>query len=150
MTFTQSVQTVFRKYAEFTGRASRSEFWWFVLFSAIGHAALNAFNVFTPQGTLYLGASMSGVFGIITFLPSLAVTVRRLRDAGHGWADLFWILLPIVGLIVLVVHLCDPSRTDIVVTPQPSAPADASARPAPGSTGQHRAAPTGTDQHRPA
>lgn len=126
MTFTQSIQTVFRKYAEFTGRASRPEYWWFVLFSVIGHAALNSFNLFTPQGTLYLGASLSGVFGIIIFLPSLAVTVRRLRDAGHSWADLFWILLPVVGLIVLIVHLCDPSRADIVAAPRSSASADAS------------------------
>ncbi|TXN31486.1 DUF805 domain-containing protein [Lacisediminihabitans profunda] len=134
MTFAQSIQTVFRKYAEFTGRASRSEFWWFVLFSALGHAALNAFNLFTPQGTLYVGASLSGVFGIVILIPSLAVTVRRLRDAGHGWADLFWILLPLVGLIILIVHLCDPSLSDVAVTPQPGTPADASARPAPGST----------------
>jgi uncharacterized membrane protein YhaH (DUF805 family) len=135
VTFTQSIQTVFRKYAEFTGRASRPEFWWFVLFTTIGHAALNSLNLFTPQGTLYIGASLSGVFGIIVFVPSLAVTVRRLRDAGHGWADLFWILLPLVGLIVLIVHLCDPTRTDVVAAPQPSAPAEA--RPAPTSTEQH-------------
>lgn len=127
MTFAQSIQTVFRKYAEFTGRATRPEFWWFVLFGAIGHAALNAFNLFTTQGTVYLGASLSGVFGIIIFLPSLAVTVRRLRDAGRSWAELFWILLPIAGIIVLIVHLCNPSRTDLPPTPQPNTPADAGA-----------------------
>jgi uncharacterized membrane protein YhaH (DUF805 family) len=128
MTFTQSIQTVFRKYAEFTGRATRPEFWWFVLFSAICNAALNSFNLFTTQGgTYYAGASLSGVFSIIVFVPSLAVTIRRLRDAGRGWAELFWLLLPIAGLIVLIVHLCDPSRPEAAPAQPPSPPADATA-----------------------
>jgi uncharacterized membrane protein YhaH (DUF805 family) len=49
------------------------------------------------------------VWSIAVLLPSLAVTVRRLRDAGRSWTQLFWLLLPIAGLIILIVRLCEPS-----------------------------------------
>ncbi len=123
MNMFQAVRAVLRKYADFTGTASRSEFWWFALFSAIGHLVLNALNIVTAQGTVYLGASLSGAFGLAIFIPTLAVAVRRLRDAGRSWAELFWLLLPIAGLIVLIVHLADPSRqpvaVPVVVSPSP-------------------------------
>ncbi len=122
MTFQESIVTVFRKYADFTGRAGRAEFWWWVLFTTIVSAALNAFNVFTPDGTVYVGSSISGVWSLVVLLPTLAVAVRRLRDAGRQWTELFWLLLPIVGAIVLIVHLCDPSKHDALVGPvQPAA-----------------------------
>ena len=116
----QSVQSVLRKYADFTTRAARPEFWWFVLFAGIAHLALNSLNIFTDHGTVYLGASLSGAFGFATVVPALAVTVRRLRDAGRSWVELFWLLLPIAGLIVLIVHLSEPSRPQ---TANPSTPA---------------------------
>jgi uncharacterized membrane protein YhaH (DUF805 family) len=109
MSFSDAITAGFRNYAQFSGRAVRSEFWWWVLFTTLVNAALNALNVATPQGSLLLGSSLSGVWSIAVLIPSLAVTVRRLRDAGRGWPELFWILLPIVGLIILIVHLCDPS-----------------------------------------
>lgn len=110
MGFGDAIATVFRKYAEFTGRATRPEFWWFALFSFLVSAALNAFNVVTPEGVVALGSSLSGVWAIAVLVPSLAVSVRRLRDAGRSWAELFWILLPIAGIIVLIVRFCEPSR----------------------------------------
>ncbi|MBU1586855.1 MAG: DUF805 domain-containing protein [Actinobacteria bacterium] len=130
MTFFESIKTVFRKYAEFGGRASRSEFWWFALFSALVSMALSALNIRTGgaygfdygdgtygfgamrdlmSNTILLGSSLSGLWSIAVLLPSLAVTVRRLRDAGRRWTELFWVLLPIAGIIVLIVHLCDRS-----------------------------------------
>lgn len=98
LTFGQSIQTVFRKYAEFSGRASRSEFWWFTLFSALVSAGLSA---------IFGGLSVAWFFAVI--VPSLAVGVRRLRDAGLSWAWLFFLLLPFVGLIVLAVLLAQPA-----------------------------------------
>jgi uncharacterized membrane protein YhaH (DUF805 family) len=127
MELLDSVRTVFRKYATFFGAASRPEFWWFVLFTAVAHLALNSLNIFTAHGTVYLGASLSGMFGVIAFVPTLAVTVRRLRDAGHRWTNLFWLLLPIVGLIILIVRLAERSRPepDLTLTPTPVVPAHA-------------------------
>ena len=132
MTFFESIKTVFRKYAEFGGRASRPEFWWFALFSTIVSTALNALNVRTggpgfyedglwTGSTIFVGSSLAGLWSLAVLLPSLAVTVRRLRDAGRRWTELFWLLLPIVGAIILIVHLCDPSTPEVAVTPAPSA-----------------------------
>ncbi|MCU1597132.1 MAG: hypothetical protein JWQ47_871 [Glaciihabitans sp.] len=122
MNMLQSVRAVLRKYAEFTGTAVRLEFWWFALFSVIAHLALNSLNIFTDQGMVYLGVSLSGAFGLVVLVPTLAVTVRRLRDAGRSWAELFWLLLPIAGLIVLIIHLADPPRQPAAVSPQVAAP----------------------------
>lgn len=110
MSFGRSIATAFRKYADFTGTAKRPEFWWFILFTALVQLALGSLNVYTAQGTIYAGSGLSGPFSVGVLLPTLAVAVRRLRDAGRGWPELFWLLLPIAGLIVLIVHLCDPSR----------------------------------------
>lgn len=122
MNMLQSVRAVLRKYADFTGTAVRPEFWWFALFSVIAHLAMNSLNIFTDQGTVYLGASLSSAFGLVVLVPTLAVTVRRLRDAGRSWAELFWLLLPIAGLIVLIIHLADPTRQLAAVSPQAVAP----------------------------
>lgn len=110
MSFGDAITTVFRKYADFTGRAGRPEFWWFALFSTIVSTALGAFNLVTPEGTIAVGSSLASVWSVAVLVPTLAVAVRRLRDAGHRWTQLFWILLPIAGLIVLIVRWCDPSR----------------------------------------
>ncbi|HEX7834769.1 MAG TPA: DUF805 domain-containing protein [Pseudolysinimonas sp.] len=112
MSFGDAITTVFRKYAEFTGRASRSEFWWFVLFSTLVNAALGTLNFATPDGVVVVsvGSSLAGLWSVAVLLPTLAVSVRRLRDAGQQWTELFWILLPIAGLIVLIVRFCEPSR----------------------------------------
>jgi uncharacterized membrane protein YhaH (DUF805 family) len=110
MSFGDAIVTVFRKYAEFTGRATRAEFWWFALFSTIVSSALGALNLATPEGVIAVGSSLAGVWSIGVLVPSLAVAVRRLRDAGRAWTDLFWILLPLAGLIVLIVYWCEPSK----------------------------------------
>jgi uncharacterized membrane protein YhaH (DUF805 family) len=152
MSFFDAIKTVFRKYAEFEGRASRSEFWWFALFSALVSSALS--TLFVPSfggGRFDDGAftmpmvggypNLAGVWGIVVLLPSLAVTVRRLRDAGHRWTEIFWILLPIAGAIVLIVRLVDPS----VPAAAPVAPA-ATAAPAaaPAKTTAAKATPKAT------
>ncbi|MEP6481222.1 MAG: DUF805 domain-containing protein [Rhodoglobus sp.] len=120
MTFFDSIKTVFRKFAEFEGRASRPEFWWFTLFSFLVNAALgaltppssnpNMFEFSTYRAGFTGFASLAGVWSIVVLLPSLAVAVRRLRDAGYRWTELFWLLLPIVGAIILIVRLAEPSN----------------------------------------
>lgn len=101
MTFGQAITQVFRKYAEFSGRASRPEFWWFFAFSLIVSSAL---------GSIFQGLSAAWFFAVL--LPSFAVSVRRLRDAGLAWQWLFFLLLPIVGFIVVLVLLAQPSRVE--------------------------------------
>ncbi len=95
MTFVESVKICFRKYAEFRGRASRSEYWWFSLF------LLLLYVVAAVLGNRILIAASLG-----TILPAISVFVRRLHDVGRsGWW--YWIyLVPLVGTIVLLVWCC--------------------------------------------
>lgn len=117
MTFGTAIQTVFRKYAMFEGRAGRAEFWWWILFIALVSAALAILTrMFTPIGASpYVGrasqpgADLSGLWALAVLLPTLAVTVRRLRDAGYGWPHVFWVLVPVAGLVVLAVLASQPT-----------------------------------------
>lgn len=88
------------KYADFTGRAPRPEFWWFVL-------AVVILRIITVIVDGILGMHLWGAYGPLTLLvslallvPSLAVTARRLHDTGRtGW----WILLPVVAACAMIV-----------------------------------------------
>ncbi len=101
MGFGAAVRSGFSKYATFSGRARRSEFWWFYLFSillVLAGTALDA--VLGTTGVFY------GVTILAVFIPNLAVGVRRLHDIDKsGWAYLLY-LIPLVGLILLIVFNC--------------------------------------------
>jgi uncharacterized membrane protein YhaH (DUF805 family) len=91
MTFVESIKTCFNKYAEFDGRASRSELWWWVLFVVLASAA-----------TSIVGPVVSGLFSVGVFLPNIAVAARRLHDTDRsGWLQLV-VLIPLIGLILMV------------------------------------------------
>jgi DNA-binding CsgD family transcriptional regulator len=97
MTFYESIRVCFAKYAEFNGRASRPEFWWFTLFVTLVSAAL-----------AYLSEDLMNIFMIAMLLPQLAVGTRRLRDSGKNpWWQLF-LLVPIAGLITLAILWAQP------------------------------------------
>lgn len=97
MTFTESLKTCFSKYADFNGRASRSEFWWFVLFVLAG-AVVTSFI----HETLYL------LFALAVLLPSIAVAARRLHDTNRsGWLQLVG-FIPLIGLILLYFYAQEP------------------------------------------
>ncbi len=100
MTFTQAVRSVLSKYATFSGRAPRSEYWWFYLFTILVSVATSIVDA-------VLGAAFDNEIGIVStiaslalLLPSLAVTARRLHDTGRtGW----WMLFPVVAIFATVV-----------------------------------------------
>jgi uncharacterized membrane protein YhaH (DUF805 family) len=99
MEFGESIKTCFSKYATFKGLASKSEFWWWTLFSLIGTICLSIVN-----------EKLSLAFTIATFLPYIAVTTRRLHDVGKsGWAQLVGIV-PVIGWIIMIVWLCQESK----------------------------------------
>ncbi|MDA8262802.1 MAG: DUF805 domain-containing protein [Actinomycetota bacterium] len=100
-----AVRSVLGQYATFSGRASRAEYWWYSLASAVALLAL----------TYLLGGSRLGDLLIVLvdlglFLPGLAVTVRRLHDTGRSGGWIFITLVPLVGAIVLIVMMA--SRGD--------------------------------------
>lgn len=90
MTFQEAIRVCFVKYADFTGRASRPEFWWFALFILLCTSALT-----------YLSETAGSIFLIITLLPFLAVGARRLRDSGTNTWWLLGLLIPVGGIIIL-------------------------------------------------
>jgi len=94
MTFTESIRTCFTKYADFNGRAVRSEYWWFVLFSCIVSTVLHFIN---QSGLL------AGLFSLIILLPSLGVAARRLHDTNRSAWFLLLNLIPIIGWVILIV-----------------------------------------------
>lgn len=99
MTFQESIRTCFSKYADFGGRASRSEYWWFMLFIFIASSICSVISQ-------VLGA----VFALATLLPCLSAATRRLHDTGRtGWWQLIG-LIPLIGFIVLIVFLAQEGR----------------------------------------
>lgn len=102
MSFTEAVKTCFSKYVDFKGRAPRSEFWWWVLFVIIVSVVLSIIDASVfGSGPEDIGI-LSSLWSLATFLPGLAVSVRRLHDTDRsGW----WILIgliPIIGWLVLI------------------------------------------------
>ncbi len=123
MDFPTAIVTGLRKYADFTGKATRPEFWWFILFTTIVTAVLTAFNGFSTGSPVAVGTTLASVWSLVVLVPTLAVLVRRLRDVDRDWREVFWLLVPIAGLIVLAIHLAEPSRSVVPTEPQPAASA---------------------------
>ena len=99
MTFAESVSTCLKKYVDFNGVASRSEFWWFILFVFIVAVVLG-----------WASPLLANIFGLAMLLPELAVGARRLHDTGRsGWWQLL-LLLPVIGLIILIVFWVQESK----------------------------------------
>ena len=100
MNFSESISSVFSKYGTFKGRASRSELWWFYLFSTLLSCAASL------VGALTMDELGNGVFqlllGVALIVPQLSVGCRRLHDIGRsGWWQLLF--LTVIGIILLIV-----------------------------------------------
>jgi|GraSoiStandDraft_57_1057295.scaffolds.fasta_scaffold43490_2 uncharacterized membrane protein YhaH (DUF805 family) len=105
MNFQQAIQSGFSNYANFRGRASRSEFWWFQLFILLGEVAAVLVDVF-GNFTMLDGSPLATVFWLATIIPDLAVMARRLHDTdASGWW-LLLMLIPLIGMVVLIVWWC--------------------------------------------
>lgn len=106
MGFTAAIKTCFRKYVGFSGRAARSEYWYWALFILLLQIVAWLIDMtlfgFNTTGINPIGAIAS----LATFLPGLAVSIRRLHDIDRvGW----WVLLafiPVIGWIVLIYWAC--------------------------------------------
>ena len=119
----QAYKNFFKGYADFTGRATRSDFWWVWLMNSILFLPLYIFWFQmalndTGETDPILGVAIISIYmilGIVFFTPSLAVKVRRLRDAGFHWAFIFLHFVPMGGLALLVL-LAMPSKEVEIVT----------------------------------
>ena len=100
MDFGKAIQTCMGKYATFQGRGSRSEFWWFYLFTVL--VVWGATIAGAATGGEDGANALSGLANLVLMLPSLAASCRRLHDTNRsGW----WLLiaLTIIGIIVLII-----------------------------------------------
>ncbi len=113
MTFVKAIESSLSQYMTFRGRAARSEFWFFNLFSSICSVVaiiidnilgIQFKNIDSLSGGLYGYIYLLVALGL--FIPNLSVSVRRLHDTNRSgrW---YWILLvPLIGVILLLVWLC--------------------------------------------
>lgn len=114
MGFKEAVRSVLSQYATFSGRARRSEYWYFVLFTLL--TAIAASIIGCIIGSLIGGAETATAIGmafyylacLVLLIPGLAVSVRRLHDTDHsGWWLLAGLVPVIGGLAILVLTLMD-------------------------------------------
>ena len=128
----------FKNYAEFTGRSTRPDFWWvwlgnlilsipfwiiyfyIVYFSTVmdsvsDSASEATFMVFGLVAIIY------AVFYLAILVPTLALSVRRLRDAGFHWAFIFLRFAPMGGIALLILHAMPTKETEVVNYSEPQA-----------------------------
>jgi len=99
MNFTQAIQSGFGNYVTFSGRAPRSEYWYWALFTFVAQIVANVLDAGIGMGLV------SGLLSLALLLPSIAVGVRRLHDIDRtGW----WLLIAFtgIGIILLIVWAC--------------------------------------------
>jgi len=106
--FGSAISICFKKYFDFKGRATRSEYWYFILFCSIVSFIISIGIISIPELSI-----VTFLFYLLTLFPLIAVTTRRLHDRNRsGWWQLMG-LLPFVGSIILLVWYCSASLDDL-------------------------------------
>ena len=108
VSFLEAVKSAFVHYADFKGRARRSEYWWFTLFNVIVSSVISA-----------IVPDLAWIWTLVVLIPGTALVVRRLHDVGRrGWFYL-WILVPLAGYIIMLIQLLKDSAPDNQWGPNP-------------------------------
>ena len=120
MSFQDAVKICLNKYVDFTGRARRSEYWWFFLFNVLVSIVASIIDAIIGTRSGNFGV-VEGIASLALLLPTLAVGARRLHDTSRsGW----WLLIgliPCIGTIVLIVFFVQDSHPDNPYGPSPKA-----------------------------
>ncbi len=104
MNFQTSIKTCFNKFAVFSGRASRSEFWFFVLFGFLGGIITIIIDVMILGYPYEENGPINLIFSVALIIPSISVAARRLHDINKsGWWQLLWITI-IGGILLIIWH----------------------------------------------
>lgn len=120
----EAYKKFWKGYVDFTGRSTPSDYWFaysahvliffaYYLLDAVFErmvSATGSIDVFTISVILLL---IFFAYGIATVLPGLALTVRRLRDAGYNWPYIFIPLIPFVGIFIFIFLLCQPTKVEV-------------------------------------
>lgn len=119
----EAYKKFWKGYVDFEGRSTRSDYWFaylanmltvvafYVLLAVFGGIAGATDSSFLAVISLIL-LLIFFAYGIAACLPGIAVTVRRLRDAGYNWPYIFVAFIPFVGGIILIVLLCQPTKVE--------------------------------------
>ena len=99
---------VLKKYAVFTGRARRKEYWMFVLFNVIISFGFGILSLIPGIGILF--RILSVIYGLAVFIPGIAVSIRRLHDTNRSGWMLFLGLIPLAGFIILLVFTIEEGK----------------------------------------
>lgn len=110
MGFSEAIRVVFSKYVTFDGRARRSEYWYWALFTVLVSIVTSILDAVVGTSYDTGGGLINTIVGLALLLPGLAVAIRRLHDTGRvGW----WVLIgiiPVIGWIVLIVFFVFDSK----------------------------------------
>ena len=120
----EAYKKFWKGYVDFTGRSTPSDYWfaysahvlifftWYLLLAVFERMAAEtgSSDLFTIGVILFL---IIFVFCIAAVLPGIAITVRRLRDAGYNWPYIFIPLIPFVGIFIFIFLLCQPTKVEV-------------------------------------
>lgn len=98
--FVEAIKLLFKNYANFTGRTTKSEYWWAFLFLWL----VNFVATYIPV--------VGGIISLALLIPNLSLNIRRLHDIGKSWVWLLMGLIPLAGFIILIVYYCKDSDGD--------------------------------------
>ena len=113
VSFKTAVENVFKKAFDFSSRATRAEYWWWYLCNLLVTILCTLIGLlFGNINGIPATVIPCGIWGLIIFIPSLSLLIRRLHDSSKSAWHLLWVLLPYVGAIVLFVMTLLPSAPD--------------------------------------
>ena len=122
----EAYKKFWKGYVDFEGRSTRSDYWfvylvnvlitfaYFLLQAVFGGLAAATDSSFLAVISLIL-LLIFFAYGIAACLPGIALTVRRLRDAGYNWPYIFIPLIPFVGIFIFIFLLCQPTKVEVPV-----------------------------------
>ena len=117
----EAYKKFWKGYDDFTGRSTPSDYWFaysahvliffasYLLLAVFQRMAVDELSLLTNEVIFLL---IFFAYGVATVLPGIAITVRRLRDAGYNWPYIFIPLIPFVGIFILIFLLCQPTKVD--------------------------------------
>jgi uncharacterized membrane protein YhaH (DUF805 family) len=121
MSFPESIRVCLHKYADFSGRARRSEFWYFVVWTILVSIVASVLDFILDTRWGSKTGLVETVAGLALILPSLAVGARRLHDISRSAWWLLLLLIPFVGALILLVLAIFDSAGDNQYGPSPKA-----------------------------
>ena len=122
----EAYKKFWKGYVDFEGRSTRSDYWfvylvnvlitfaYFLLQAVFGGLAAATDSSFLAVISLIL-LLIFFAYGVAAVLPGIALTVRRLRDAGYNWPYIFIPLIPFVGIFIFIFLLCQPTKVEVPV-----------------------------------